>query len=109
MPVKPRGPSSEVAITRAVRAILAASFAALSLTLPLGQAEARAGDGGSFGSRGSMTWSAPPSANTAPYSAPSEPEAPAATTPANLEPRPMQPRPTPVSIPPGREGSGSPP
>ncbi|HYZ24399.1 MAG TPA: TIM44-like domain-containing protein [Rhodopila sp.] len=32
-------------------------------------AEARAGDGGSFGSRGSMTYSAPPRTNTSPYGA----------------------------------------
>src|ERR1700733_2216494 len=44
------------------------AVAALSLALAPGLAEARAGGGGSFGSRGSMTWSAPPSTNTAPYS-----------------------------------------
>ena len=46
-----------------------AAFAALALALAPGLAEARAGSGGSFGSRGSMTWSAPPSTGTAPYSA----------------------------------------
>ena len=46
-----------------------AAFAALALALAPGMAEARAGGGGSFGSRGSMTWSAPPSTRTAPYSA----------------------------------------
>jgi len=48
---------------------LLAAIAALSLALAPGLADARAGGGGSFGSRGSMTWSAPPSTNTAPYSA----------------------------------------
>jgi predicted lipid-binding transport protein (Tim44 family) len=46
-----------------------AAGAALVLALTPGLAEARAGGGGSFGSRGGMTWSAPPSTNTAPYSA----------------------------------------
>jgi len=38
-----------------------------ALALAPGFAEARAGSGGSFGSRGGMTWSAPPSTRTAPY------------------------------------------
>jgi len=46
-----------------------AAVAALALALAPGLAEARAGGGGSFGSRGSMTWSAPPTTRTAPYSA----------------------------------------
>jgi predicted lipid-binding transport protein (Tim44 family) len=41
----------------------------LVLTLAPGLALARAGSGGSMGSRGSMTYSAPPSTSTAPYSA----------------------------------------
>jgi predicted lipid-binding transport protein (Tim44 family) len=49
--------------------VLLAGFAALALALSPGFAEARAGGGSSFGSRGSMTYSAPPSTNTAPYSA----------------------------------------
>lgn len=48
---------------------LLAALAALSLALAPGLADARAGGGGSFGSRGSMTFSAPPSTRTAPYSA----------------------------------------
>jgi len=48
---------------------LLAAVAALSLALAPGLADARAGGGGSFGSRGSMTFSAPPSTRTAPYSA----------------------------------------
>jgi predicted lipid-binding transport protein (Tim44 family) len=50
--------------------IVVAACAALALALAPGLAEARAGSGGSFGSRGGMTWSAPPSTNTAPYSSP---------------------------------------
>ena len=46
-----------------------AAGAALALALAPGLADARAGGGSSFGSRGSMTWSAPPSTGTAPYSA----------------------------------------
>ena len=47
---------------------LIAAIAALALALSPGLAQARLGSGGSFGSRGSMTWSAPPSTSTAPYS-----------------------------------------
>ena len=46
-----------------------AAIAALSLALAPGFADARAGFGRSFGSRGGMTWSAPPSTSTAPYGA----------------------------------------
>lgn len=49
--------------------VLIAGFAALALALSPGLADARAGGGSSFGSRGSMTYSAPPSTRTAPYSA----------------------------------------
>jgi predicted lipid-binding transport protein (Tim44 family) len=49
--------------------LLLAGFAALALALSPGLADARAGGGSSFGSRGSMTYSAPPSTSTAPYSA----------------------------------------
>src|ERR1700729_2579910 len=48
---------------------LFAAVAALSLALTPGLADARAGGGSSMGSRGGMTYSAPPSTNTAPYSA----------------------------------------
>jgi predicted lipid-binding transport protein (Tim44 family) len=48
---------------------LLAAVAALTLALAPALADARAGGGSSFGSRGGMTWSAPPSTNTAPYSA----------------------------------------
>ena len=44
-----------------------AAVAALALALAPGLADARAGSGGSFGSRGSMTFSAPPATGTAPY------------------------------------------
>jgi predicted lipid-binding transport protein (Tim44 family) len=46
--------------------VFLAAIAALALLLTPGLADARAGSGGSFGSRGSNTWSAPPSTNTAP-------------------------------------------
>ncbi len=46
-----------------------AAVAALALVLAPGIAEARAGGGGSMGSRGSMTFSAPPSTRTAPSGA----------------------------------------
>jgi predicted lipid-binding transport protein (Tim44 family) len=49
--------------------LVLAACAALALALAPGMADARAGSGGSFGSRGGMTWSAPPSTGTAPYSA----------------------------------------
>lgn len=49
--------------------ILIAATAALSLALAPGFAEARLGGGSSMGSRGGMTYSAPPTTNTAPYSA----------------------------------------
>jgi predicted lipid-binding transport protein (Tim44 family) len=49
--------------------LLLAGFAAVALALSPGLADARAGSGSSFGSRGSMTYSAPPSTSTAPYSA----------------------------------------
>jgi predicted lipid-binding transport protein (Tim44 family) len=42
-------------------------IAMLALVLAPGLADARAGFGSSFGSRGSQTWSAPPATNTAPY------------------------------------------
>lgn len=48
---------------------LLAGVVALSLALAPGLAEARAGGGSSFGSRGGMTYSAPPSTNTSPNSA----------------------------------------
>ncbi|HEX4172543.1 MAG TPA: TIM44-like domain-containing protein [Acetobacteraceae bacterium] len=59
------------AIRRTSWALAAVTSLAFGLALALapGLADARAGGGGSFGSRGGMTWSAPPSTNTAPYSA----------------------------------------
>lgn len=46
-----------------------AAALALALILSPGLAQARAGSGGSFGSRGSMTYSMPPSTSTSPFSA----------------------------------------
>ena len=48
-------------------ALLLAGLMAGSVALAPALAEARAGGGSSMGSRGSRTWSAPPSTNTAPY------------------------------------------
>lgn len=48
---------------------LLAAVLVLGLLLAPGLAEARAGMGSSYGSRGSMTWSAPPATGTAPRSA----------------------------------------
>jgi predicted lipid-binding transport protein (Tim44 family) len=48
---------------------LLAGFAALALLVSPGVADARAGGGHSFGSRGGFTYSAPPATRTAPYSA----------------------------------------
>jgi predicted lipid-binding transport protein (Tim44 family) len=71
--------------------VLLAGIAALALALSPGLADARAGGGSSFGSRGGMTYSAPPSTNTAPYSA-----------------SPLQRSMTPQSQPYGSPGYGSP-
>ena len=49
--------------------LIFAAIVALGLALAPGFADARAGFGRSFGSRGGMTWSAPPSTSTAPYGA----------------------------------------
>lgn len=49
--------------------LILAGFAVLALALAPTLAQARAGFGGSFGSRGSRTWSAPPVTRTAPYNA----------------------------------------
>ncbi|MGI4795088.1 MAG: Tim44 domain-containing protein [Janthinobacterium lividum] len=49
---------------------LFAAVAVAALTLAPSLAEARAGGGASFGSRGGRTYSAPPSTNTSPYAAP---------------------------------------
>jgi predicted lipid-binding transport protein (Tim44 family) len=48
---------------------LVAGILTVSLAMTPGLADARAGSGSSMGSRGSMTYSAPPSTNTAPSSA----------------------------------------
>jgi predicted lipid-binding transport protein (Tim44 family) len=68
-----------------------AAVSALALALAPGLADARAGGGGSFGSRGSMTWSSPPTTRTAPYAA-----------------APMQRSMTPNSPSPGYGGFGAP-
>jgi predicted lipid-binding transport protein (Tim44 family) len=58
-------PMAKHRIMRRASAFLAV-IAALAFLLTPGLADARAGGGGSFGSRGSRTWSAPPTTNTAP-------------------------------------------
>lgn len=64
-------------------AVLGAAIALLALSLSPGLAEARAGRGGSFGSRGARTWSAPPSTSTAPsYVSPMERSLTPRTAPA---------------------------
>jgi predicted lipid-binding transport protein (Tim44 family) len=52
------------------RLSLLAMITALALVLAPGLADARAGSGSSFGSRGSQTYSAPPATGTAPYASP---------------------------------------
>src|SRR5262249_33160424 len=47
---------------------LLAALVALALVFAPGLADARLGGGGSYGSRGSQTWSAPPATRTAPNS-----------------------------------------
>src|SRR5437764_13597256 len=54
------------------RPLLALATAAAALLLVIGDADARAGRGGSFGSRGSQTFSAPPSTTTSPTARPIE-------------------------------------
>jgi predicted lipid-binding transport protein (Tim44 family) len=55
-----------------LRSLLALSAVAAMLAFAVTNADARAGRGGSFGSRGSQTWSAPPSTNTSPTARPME-------------------------------------
>jgi predicted lipid-binding transport protein (Tim44 family) len=62
--------------------LLLAAITALALVLAPGLADARLGSGGSMGSRGSMTWSAPPSTRTAPSAAPMQ----RSMTPSNPSP-----------------------
>ena len=54
------------------RPLLALCAIAATLVLAVGDADARAGRGGSFGSRGSQTYSAPPSTATSPTARPME-------------------------------------
>ncbi len=75
--------------------LLVASAAVLALSLAPSLTFARAGGGGSFGSRGSMTYSAPPMTRTAPYAA------------APME-RSMTPQQSPSYASPGYGGAGAP-
>jgi predicted lipid-binding transport protein (Tim44 family) len=54
------------------RPLLAACAVVAALGVAIGDADARAGRGGSFGSRGGQTFSAPPSTSTAPSARPIE-------------------------------------
>lgn len=49
--------------------LLAAAVLAAALTLSPGLAQARAGDGASFGTRGALTYTPPPATSTAPFGA----------------------------------------
>lgn len=75
--------------------LIVASAAVLALSLAPGIAFARAGGGGSFGSRGGMTFSAPPATRTAPY----------ATAPME---RSMTPQQSPSYASPGYGGAAAP-
>ncbi len=70
--------------SRLLRSVLSAFLGASLLAGPLAmQADARPGQGGSMGSRGSHTWSAPPVTRTTPYStAPMERSITPRTSPA---------------------------
>ena len=72
----------------ALRPVLAALAVAASLALLVGDADARAGRGGSFGSRGSQTFSAPPSTTTAPSARPIERSMTQPGQPGSLAQRP---------------------
>jgi len=61
-----------LSVPRSSKFMALAVFALASLTLLAGIAEARVGAGGSFGSRGTRTFSAPPATTTAPKAAPIE-------------------------------------
>ncbi len=74
---------------------LVTAFAVAALALAPGLAFARAGGGSSVGSRGSMTYSAPPATRTAPYAA------------APME-RSMTPQQAPSSVSPGYGGAAAP-
>ena len=54
------------------RSLVAFGAVAAMLAFAVSNADARAGRGGSFGSRGTQTWSAPPSTNTSPGARPIE-------------------------------------
>jgi predicted lipid-binding transport protein (Tim44 family) len=72
----------------AFRPLLAALAVAASLALLVGDADARAGRGGSFGSRGGQTFSAPPATSTAPSARPIERSMTQPGQPGSLAQRP---------------------
>src|SRR5438874_1080363 len=72
----------------AFRPLLAALALAASLALLVSDADARAGRGGSFGSRGGQTFSAPPATSTAPSARPIERSMTQPGQPGSLAQRP---------------------
>lgn len=68
---------------------LAAGLTVLALAWPVSEAAAKAGRGGSMGSRGSQTFTAPPATNTAPR--PAAPVERSATQPSQARPGQAQP------------------
>jgi predicted lipid-binding transport protein (Tim44 family) len=75
-----------------------AAFGVFALAMSPVAADARAGDGSSFGSRGSRTYSAPPATSTSPFAAPmqrsmTQPSAPPAYAPG-YQPAPAYGRPS---------------
>jgi len=70
------------------RSLLAVVAVATTLALAVSDAQARAGRGGSFGSRGSQTFSAPPSTTTSPGARPIERSMTQPGQPGTFSPRP---------------------
>ncbi len=70
------------------RSLLAVVAVATTLALAVSDAQARAGRGGSFGSRGSQTFSAPPSTTTSPGARPIERSMTQPGAPGTFSPRP---------------------
>src|SRR5437588_8770416 len=70
------------------RSLLAVCAVATALALVVSDAQARAGRGGSFGSRGSQTFSAPPATTTSPSTRPIERSMTQPAQPRTTAPRP---------------------
>jgi hypothetical protein len=76
----------DVFFTRGWTTLIISAVITVSIELAPKLADARTGDGSSFGSRGSETFWAPPADNTAPYSA--SPTQQNATSPQQVVPPP---------------------